>query len=128
MYTCFGQSCLSSGCTDCLPDDDLDWSKHVVTVVHTLYGILYCTAHCTVLGTSNCTISNKQPFVTCVSPRCFDLYEVVIRKVYTKAHKYSKLCQRCSYVGLKYSSFNEKSLKMFQMSIYQQTHFSNSEQ
>jgi len=36
----------------------------------------------------------------------FSLFKVIIRVVYTEAYKYSKFCQRCAYVELKYKIIN----------------------
>jgi len=33
-----------------------------------------------------------------VPPTCFDRYNVIMKKVYTKAYKYGRFCQRYAYI------------------------------
>ena len=89
---------------------------------------VHYVAHCTVLDTMNCTINNKQPFVTYVPPTCFDFYKVIIREIYKKTYKYSKFYQRCACVELKYNSVNENYYKCLKYKSINKFFFRNSEQ
>jgi hypothetical protein len=93
VYTCFGQSCLSSGRTDCLHDDELDWSKHVVTVIYTLHGTVHCALY------SAWYKELHQPFVTYV-PLMLRPLQGRHQNGMHKGTKHSKFCQRCSHVEL----------------------------
>ena len=53
-----------------------------------------------IFNPSELQINNKQFFVTYVPPTCFDLYQVIIREVYTNAYKSGKFYQRCVCVEL----------------------------
>jgi hypothetical protein len=97
-----------------LPQQQLCKAARLLTRYHERYRNTkeYCgntttqqnTHRYTVFDPTNCIINNKQ---SCHIPSTYsDLYKVIIKELYTKAYKYSKLHQRCACVELKYNIVN----------------------